>query len=255
MPLTLPRPGDGRRQQSPRLLRGIAVVVVIVALLWLITDRLLVGFLPLRWGGPNIGGGMLILLCYAAIIGGFMGFAATGGLAVRRWTARTWAVATLITVLLAGYLGVVIVQPRDEEAGIVGRTGVTVDAQGEPIAVLMVCRGVVDQLTVHGPNRGDQPNEQLAAYRSTQPLSGYHELDLLDPGPNWTPQPGLTREVIEGQRLVIVSVSGEKAALTGVSFTSDDLKTLTSGVVLDGTGQWCHRRTADEFRAASCPAR
>ncbi len=34
-------------------------------------SHLAVELLPARWGGPNIGGGLILLLAYAAIVAGF----------------------------------------------------------------------------------------------------------------------------------------------------------------------------------------
>ncbi|TKV61011.1 cell division protein CrgA [Nakamurella flava] len=246
-------PNESRSPRAQRWIRWVAVAVMVVGLLWLIVDRLLAGYYPLRWGGPNIGGGLLILLCYAALIGGVTALWASDGLHPRTWSTWSWGAAVMVVVLLIGYIAVRIIQPRDEDAGRIGRMGVTVTTQGEPILVMMVCRGSIDRVRVVGPNRTPQFNEELATYTSVDPVSGYQELNLLDPSVGWQTGSPLTQSTLDGQMLVIASARSDKAVLTDVSFSSEDLRSLTPGLVQSASGQWAQRRPVDEFRAAACP--
>lgn len=228
------------------------VIAVVIALLWLIVDQVLRGYLPLRWGGPNIGGGFLVGICYVALLVGVVRLALDRGLWTRRWSGWMWTSGAVIVVLFAGFLFVRIVQPRDTDAGLVGRVGVTVTARGEPVLALLVCRGSIDRVEIVGPHRGSVPNEHLATYRSDAPVSGYQEMSLSDPGPGWLADPGITGDGIAGQALVIASADGEKAALASVSFTAADLAGLSPGVVQDGSGPGTQRRSVDDFRAVVC---
>lgn len=47
------------------------ILVTVLALVWLIIDVLLAGHFPLRWGGPNIGRGLIIVACYTLVAAGW----------------------------------------------------------------------------------------------------------------------------------------------------------------------------------------
>lgn len=244
---------DSRSPRAQKWIRWVAIAVMVIALQWLIVDRLLAGYFPLRWGGPNIGGGMLILLCYAALIGGVIALWASDGLHPRTWSTWSRAAAVAVVVLMVGYIAVLVIEPRDVDAGRIGRLGVTVTDQGAPILVMAICRGSIDRVRVVGPNRSPKVNEELASYESAEPLTGYRELDLFDPGAGWPTRSALTRSTLDRQKVVVASARSDKAVLTGVSFSSEDLRSLTPGLVQSATGQWAQRRSVEEFRAAACP--
>lgn len=251
MPLDASSPGLARHERG--WVRVVAFVAVVGALAWLIVNQLLIGYFPLSWGGPNIGGGLLVGLCYIAVIGGLLTLWAARSRDFGRWSIHHWVGATAIVALLASFAAVTIIKPGDKEAGIVGRSAVTVTADGDPVLLLAICRGSVDRAWVSGPNRGDQPNERLAAYRSLEPVSGFADIDLLAPTPPWQAEPALAPDAVSDQRLLIASAFGEETALSQVSFTEAEFRTLTPGFVLDGNTPSAGPRSVDQFRAAACP--
>ena len=46
--------------------------LVALGLAWLIADQVLQALFPLSWGGPNIGGGLIILIAMAAAVAGLL---------------------------------------------------------------------------------------------------------------------------------------------------------------------------------------
>ena len=95
-------------------------VLVAIALGWLIVDRILVLRAPSHWGGPNIGGGLLLLLAVLVGLCGVVMLVTTGiGRLSRHRPSRTppaeraapgpgrrarWLVPVSINVLLLGTL-------------------------------------------------------------------------------------------------------------------------------------------------------
>lgn len=81
-------------------------VLFAIGLVWLIVDRILLAVVPGRWGGPNIGGGFLLLLAYAAIGGGLA--ILVGALRFRRGRSNpavTLCAVSLQCALVAGVVG------------------------------------------------------------------------------------------------------------------------------------------------------
>jgi len=113
-----------------------------------------------------------------------------------------------------------------------GVMGVGVDEGGRPVLVGEVCHGVVVRVDVSGPNRGDQPNEQLADLTAEEPVTGSFTLDPADPGAGWTGRP---LALPLGPELHIAYASGGEEAdsqLGQVTFTAADLAALRPGQVL-----------------------
>lgn len=233
-------------------------VMLAVGLGWWAIDWVLQSLLPLQWGGPNIGGGLLLLLAQAlALLGA--GLAVLMGIALlstRSLWRRRFAVPLVVNAVLAVALVVVkSVLPGDVGyndwlAGIVGDTGVTVDGAGQPVLVLAVCAESVDHITVVGPNRGDRPNEVFLELSSDEPVTGLTLVDLTDPGPRWgggspTPSP------IQTQELLIAPAESSRTALRQVDFTAADLVALEQGTVLAGGG----RVPLDDFQRSTCEER
>lgn len=67
--------------------RAVGHVLVGVGLGWVVVDRVLRRVVPQQWGGPNIGGGLILLVSYAAVvIGAVLVVAALVDRLVRRRT-------------------------------------------------------------------------------------------------------------------------------------------------------------------------
>ncbi len=74
-------PRSGARRKSPLLLP--AVLTLALGATWIVVDRILTAQYPEKWGGPNIGGGALLLLAYALVVTG-LGLLAAAALGQRR---------------------------------------------------------------------------------------------------------------------------------------------------------------------------
>lgn len=233
-------------------------VMLAVGLGWWALDWVLQSLLPLQWGGPNIGGGLLLLLAQAlALLGA--GLAVLMGLALlstrRLWRRRLVAPLVVNAVLAVALIVVKSVLPGDVgyngwQAGIVGDTGVTVNEAGQPVLVLAVCVESVDHITVVGPNRGDEPNEVFLELSSDEPVTGLTLVDLAAPGPRWgggdpTPLP------VKTQELLIATAESSRTALRQVDFTAADLAALEPSTVLAGDG----RVPLDDFQRSTCEER
>ena len=245
---------SGARHPGPssRVVVVLATVVTALALAWLIIDRLLAGYYPLQWGGPNIGRGVILAACYGLVVAGVVTVAVGGGFRLRTWTRWSWAAAAMVVVLFTAFAIVRIVEPRDEDAGTVGSLGVTVSETGDPTLVFAVCRGTIDRVQIFGPNRGSVPNEVLAQYDSSAAVGNGAVLDLGEPPVAWTTDQPLDRDGVAAQTLVIATARGDKAVLRQVSFSSADLTSLEPGQVLGGSGPFAQRRPRADFLAASC---
>lgn len=229
----------------------VGTLVVALSLLWLVVDMMLAGYTQ-RGGGTNIGRGLIIFGCYGSIVAGLVTIAIGGGFRIRAWRWWSWVAAGTVVALFAAVVVVRIVQPRDEEAGLVGRLGVTVSATGEPVLVFAICRGSIDRVQIAGPNRGSVPNEVLARYRTTTSLPNGSQLNLGAPSAEWTADRAMTRADVAAQKLVIASAVGDKASLTGVAFSGGDLESLGPDEVLAGSGPYAQRRPAEDFVASGC---
>lgn len=175
-----------------------------------------------------------------------------GGFRVRTWNPWSRGVAALVVALLLAFVGVRIVGPRDEEAGMVGGLGLTVSATGDPVLVFAVCRGTVDRVQISGPNRGSVPNEVLARYQSSAGVGQGTRLKITAPSAPWTTDRALTREALAAQKLVIAIAHSDKAALRQVSFADSDVASLEPGEVLQGSGQFARRAPLVDFLAGAC---
>ena len=205
---------------------------IAVGMVWLVTDRVLRLSHPLVWGGPNIGGGALVLLSYGAVLAGLSLLPAQGGPGPRGRRAQPvrHAAAVANGVLAALYVALVLLPDAPGVPGVDGRTGVSVTAAGSPVLVLAVCRGSVDTVTVAGPSRGRTPGEVLARLTAPAPVAASTAVDVREPPPGWTValplQPGAAT-----QPLLTASARGRQGRLGHVAFTAEDLASLDPGTV------------------------
>jgi len=226
-----------------------------VGLGWCITDWVLRTLFPLSWGGPNIGGGGLLLLAIVAAIAGTVMLVTSGrGLlaqSAHRKAGWLWVPVSVNAALLVGLVAVRTLLPGDTGpdgglAGINGQVGVTVDAAGAPVLVLEVCHGSVETITVVGPNRGGKANEVFAHLKAPAPVARPTQVALLGPPPGWGGTP--TTLPLDTQPFLIASAEGTQSELRQVDFSAADLTALDPETVQyseydDGTQDVVDRRT------------
>lgn len=222
-------------------------VLFAVGLLWIGSYRALRHIYPLTWGGPNIGGGALLLLAYVCTATGL-------GLALsalnvfrssrhdqppstrRRWSIGRWVPAAVTMLALVACTAVLIDPPGPGGSGIVGKTGVTVDANGNPAIVLVVCERSIDTLTFSGPSRGRVPNERLGSLDASRPMTGTVVLPLADLPPDWSGGPINLPLKERPTDLIIASGRGQQSELSQIAFTAAQLADLDPTQVLLAKG-------------------
>lgn len=244
--------------------------LVALGVTWLITDRVLLALLPLSWGGPNIGGGLLILLALVVTATGVV-LLVLGGIVLFRSRPRPAHAPVLIPVVFDAALVLILtvasfVLPDDTGtdgrlAGINGQVGVSVDDDGALVAVLEVCEGSVDTVTVVGPNRGEEPNEVFAELTAPVPLTAPEQVSLLAPSSGWTGAP--TSLPVGAEDFLIVSASGWQSELLQVEIDAADVAELEAAgpsivqySVYDpdnARGSASRRATRAQFHQIACP--
>ncbi|TNM59559.1 hypothetical protein FHN55_20500 [Streptomyces sp. NP160] len=236
-------------------------VLLAVGLGWWLVDEVLTTALPGAWGGPNIGGGLLLLL--ATAVGG-LGLVAVllSGAGLDRRRPRWWLPVAANAALALVVVAARIVLPGDSgpggwDSGLNGVTGVAVDDTGSPVLALAVCYGSVDTVSVYGPNRGDRPDEPLLELRTDEPVTTSALVDLADPGPRWTCGDASALR-LDQQELVIATAQGDRYGLAQVAFSAEQLAALRPGEVRrDANGPSSGSQApltvpAAEFRDAVC---
>lgn len=205
---------------------------------WWVVDRVLTTLFPLSWGGPNIGGGFLLLVAAAVgVTGAILLLVSGSALLARRPRPQARALAVplaLDAALLVALVAVRALLPGDAGpgggvAGVDGQVGVTVDTSGAPVLLLEVCTGAVDTVSVVGPNRGDRPNEVFAVLHAPGRVDAPTQVALLAPPPGWTGAPASLP--LGTQELLIASAEGHQSTSLQVDFTGEDLTALDPGTV------------------------
>lgn len=151
----------------------------------------------------------------------------------------TFLPTVLPTVLVAGALLTACGNAAD--ADILGRTAITVDSAGSPVAVVRVCHGHVDTVQLLGDRTGladDEPNPVVGTWRAEGDRTGTVEVALTGANDGWT-GPADTRLEADSTYVLIASDSGADAEASQVSFTPAQLADLDPGqvIVADGTVQ------------------
>ena len=122
-----------------------------------------------------------------------------------------------------------------------GETGVTVDANGEPVAVLAMCAGFVDRLILYSdsgvtpdPNRPDSADIVHGRWERSTPLKQSAAVSLVDPADGWTATKPL--DVVEpGIEYVMYANGDNQWSTNSVQFTAESLAALQPGQVLHQT--------------------
>lgn len=256
------RRGSGRARGDTHQSRGRArfggFLLLIVGLGWLIADRLLRGYFPLAWGGPNIGGGALLVLAIVAAASGAVLVALNfrrregSGRGARLPGVGSWIGLALGGALAVGWVVVSVVEPADPDAGLNGRVGVTVSATGSAVLVVEVCRGSTTTVTINGPHREGQPNAVLAQFDAASPVTSSVLLDVLHPPAAWSERPGSSLSAAAPGDLMIASGQGHQSQLRQVDFTVADLESLDADTVLYTDVPGHPRVPSSTFHSVAC---
>ncbi|GAB4079778.1 hypothetical protein GCU67_01665 [Modestobacter muralis] len=111
-----------------------------------------------------------------------------------------------------------------------GAVGITVTADGAPVAVVEICRGSVQELGVAGPNRGQQPNEVHADLVAAAPVRASTTVVLAAPGEDWQGTP-LRAPLDDDLYVVLAGDHEEDSELTQADFRVAELDALTPDTV------------------------
>ena len=116
-----------------------------------------------------------------------------------------------------------------------GAVGISVNAAGDPIGIIEVCRSSVDAIEMSGQiidEKSDNPS--LGRWKPKAPITGSAVLDFLHPGPEWTAT--LHPSSFEPHRTHIVdnltSAKDEDSVLFQGTFTLEQVAKLTEKDVL-----------------------
>ena len=111
-----------------------------------------------------------------------------------------------------------------------GAVGITVTADGSPVAVVEICRGSVRELSVAGPNRGEQPNEVHADLTAGAPVRASTTVVLAAPGEDWQGTPLLPPRD-DDLYVVVAGDREEDSELTQADVSVAELGALTPDTV------------------------
>ncbi|MFB7290518.1 hypothetical protein [Actinacidiphila glaucinigra] len=114
---------------------------------------------------------------------------------------------------------------------ITGVMGITVTEDGKPLAVMLVCDGQVERVTLHDADRGPSRKSRLAAWNRGRPATGFSVWSLESGGRGWSvdkPMPPLE----PGRGYTLHGWTGDPESTTsGVDFTAAQLAGLRPGQV------------------------
>lgn len=244
-----------------------AHAAIVLGLSWLITDRVLTRRYPLRWGGPNIGGGFLILLALGLIVAGLVTLISrarsrsAGPSRLRPPRRLRLTIDAFDLLVLLALIVVVVTGVAGDGGGVVGQVGLSVDADGAPVLRLEICRGSIDTIRLYGPNRGRRPNEVVGRLTADHPVTVPVSVNLSHPYASWSGGPLAVPP--DGQPagvLLSASAQGDGTALAQVTFHATDLATLVPGRVQydrydADRGIVPARTTAARYHALACRGR
>ncbi|MFN8098493.1 MAG: hypothetical protein U0Q21_09450 [Dermatophilaceae bacterium] len=160
---------------------------------------------------------------------------------------RRWATILTAGLALSGCGNIITTDVR-------GIVGLTADASGTPIAVVVACGAAFDQVSVvelldRSSVSAEQTNPFLAEFTAPKPPGERFEVSLTDPGPPW---------IVAGR---VDPHAGRSVVVNAASTTRDEVATpvevspaayaaLDARRVLVRQGEWWTRAEFDE-RACS----
>jgi hypothetical protein len=138
---------------------------------------------------------------------------------------------------------------------IVGAVGISVDTEGDPVVVVAVCDGYLDQVAVVQGREGlaeDETNPVVGTWDAAGQLTGVSELDLAAPGSDWQTRTPVSLETGEHYIVTARQVDADVQA-SQVDFFGRDLQGMEPGFVYTGAAPELDEHEAAAFEAASCP--
>jgi hypothetical protein len=123
-----------------------------------------------------------------------------------------------------------------EDVNAIGRTAVSVNADGQPVVVMIVCESSIDYVAIYEGRDGlaeTEENATVGEWRATKGLDGVVELDLTEPSPAWQSHDGVT---FGAETLYLVETDGDDGTAGGVDFRGSDLAKLTPDEVMIENG-------------------
>jgi hypothetical protein len=155
-----------------------------------------------------------------------------------RSTGRRLAIIGLeVVAIIAVIAGVIIfkfVVLASSDTEIVGRTGVSVDTQGNPVLVVTTCRGSVDRLYLDGKLPDDHSRQSGdRTWATSSRINGSDKFSVFGaPPPGWTSsgsEPPLRSDYIY---IAFAQSADHRQETSQVNFYQADLEQLTTTSVL-----------------------
>lgn len=142
-----------------------------------------------------------------------------------------------------------------------GTVGLTEDAQGHLVAVVIMCRGYIDGMTLYRDdtsNSDDSANDR-GKWEHIGAIKGAGTLDLTAPGDGWTAKVPLAPLRASQEVRLYGWTRSNKWSADGPTFHPSDLTRLDSKHILFAPSSANESKTdhglvpSDQFRALACP--
>ncbi|NNN37930.1 hypothetical protein HLK59_47995 [Streptomyces sp. S3(2020)] len=144
---------------------------------------------------------------------------------------------------------------------IAGAMGITVDADGRPMGVLMVCHDHIDGATLYTDSKPDDPDDsesvEVGSWSGDESVKGFATWSLDTAGDGWSVDEPL-QPLKENREYHLYGWTRGNSWSTGnVNFTPADLAALTPGQVrYRRSGGDDHRTgSVEDFRTEACKDR
>ncbi|MFF1293776.1 MULTISPECIES: hypothetical protein [unclassified Streptomyces] len=144
---------------------------------------------------------------------------------------------------------------------IAGATGITVDADGRPMGVLMVCHDHIDGATLYTDSKPADPDEsrsvEVGRWSGDASVKGFATWPLDTAGDGWSVEKPL-QALKKDRSYHLYGWTRDSSWSTGdVTFTPADLATLTPGRVRywSGEGDDYETGSVEDFRSRACQGR
>ncbi len=141
-----------------------------------------------------------------------------------------------------------------------GSVGLTRDAEGHLLAVVVVCQGYIDGLTLYRDDTSnpDSRSNDRGEWVSDSPIKTEASLDLSAPGPGWTSVKSLEPLDPAQEFRIYGWTHKNRWSAGGPTFRVSDIARLDRGHILVDPSTANEKRTRDglvpiaEFRALAC---
>ncbi len=136
-----------------------------------------------------------------------------------------------------------------------GVVGLTIDG-GQPVAVIAVCEGYIDGVSVWADRQGKEVD--LGSWKRIEPVTDFGRLSLQAPGPEWTEERDLGTLPASERVHIYGWTTKNRWSARGLGFTGEDLARLRADAVWfeeydDGADEWVKTHASEkDFRAAAC---